>query len=107
MSSTRIVKKVDPSEFRKLVTPYKRSILINPHAYFRLNERQRNVYKDEHLISILTEENPIWVGIQQNGRYAAFFGRKNGYLRIIFQVSQQKKFEVITFFITDTVPKIP
>ncbi len=106
MASTRIVKKIDYFEYKNLIERYKNKIEINPHAYFRLNQAQRKVYKDGHLMSILKEEQPNLIGIQQNGRYAAFFKRKEGYLRIIFQIKKNNNIEIITFFITDNLPNI-
>ena len=106
MVSTRIAKKIDYFEYKSLIERYKNKIEINPHAYFRLNQSQRKVYKDDYLISILKEEQPSLIGIQQNGRYAAFFRRKEGYLRIIFQIKKNNNIEIITFFITDNLPNI-
>lgn len=106
MVSTRIIKKVDYFEYKSLIERYKNKIEINPHSYFRLNQAQRKVYKNGHLINMLKEEKPSLIGIQQNERYAAFFRRKEGFLRIIFQINKDKNIEIITFFITDNLPNI-
>ncbi len=105
MPSTRIIKRVDYKEFKELINRFLNKIIVNSHAYFRLNEMQRKVYKDEQLINILTEEKPVLVGIQGNNNYAAFFNRKEGYLRIIFEIKKDN-IEIITFYITETLPKI-
>lgn len=105
MSSTRIIKRVDYKEFKELIDKFLHKIVVNSHAYFRLNESQRKVYKDDQLINILTEEQPVLIGIQGNNNYATFFNRKEGYLRIIFEVKKDK-IEIITFYITETLPKI-
>ncbi|MBI1972418.1 hypothetical protein HYS50_00245 [Candidatus Woesearchaeota archaeon] len=106
MSGTRIVKVLDYQAYKELIHHYKNKITVNPHAHFRLNEAQRKVFKDEVLIDMLEQETPALIGIQQNERYAALFRRKDGYLRIIFQVYPDKNIEIITFYITETLPKI-
>ena len=105
MVATRIIKIVTYLEYKELISQYRNKIIINPHAYFHLNEAQRNIFKEEVLINILEKETPSLIGIQQNERYAALFRRKNGYLRIIFQV-YPNNIEIITFYITETLPKI-
>lgn len=105
MVETRIIKEVDYFEYRRLVDRFKDKIKINPHAYFRLNEMQRKVYKDEALIELLTEEKPAFIGIQKNQNYAAFFSKKKGYLRLMFNATKTN-IETVTFHITDNIPKI-
>lgn len=92
-------------EYKVLIDKFKEKIKVNPHAYFRLNEMQRKVYKDESLIEMLTEEKPAFIGIQKNQNYATFFSKKQGYLRLIFRVTKEN-IEIITFYITDKIPKI-
>lgn len=105
MVETRIIKEVTYFEFREVIEKYKNNIKINAHAYFRLSEMQRKVYKDYTLIQILTEEKPEFIGRQQNGNYAVFFIRKQGYMRLIFKIVQQN-IEIITFYMIDHIPKI-
>ena len=102
MSTTRIIKEINYFEFKELISNYK--IKVNSHAYFRLNEMQRKIYKDDVLIDILTKEKPTLIGIQQNKNYAIFFARKEGYLRIIFNINLSN-IEIITFYIIDHIPK--
>ena len=92
-------------EYKVLIDKFKEKIKVNPHAYFRLNEMQRKVYKDESLIEMLTEEKPAFIGIQKNQNYATFFSKKQGSLRLIFRVTKEN-IEIITFYITDKIPKI-
>ncbi|HLF54490.1 MAG TPA: hypothetical protein VI612_02110 [Candidatus Nanoarchaeia archaeon] len=103
MVSTRIVKEVGYADYYEFIENC--VITINRHAYFRFNDVQRKVYKYEYLKSILKEEHPVFVGLQQNGRYAVFFRRKEGYLRIMFN-KHPKCIEIITFYITDNLPRI-
>ena len=104
VTETRIIKGIDYIEFRELIDKFKDKIKVNPHAYFRLNEMQRKVYKDETLVETLTEEKPAFIGIQKNQNYATFFSKKQGYLRLMFKVKKDY-IEIITFYITDNIPK--
>ena len=101
MSSTRLIKRVSEEEYKELIG---RDIRVGHHALFRLSESQRNLYKADTLIEILRRERPCFVGLQHNGRCAAFFKRKGGYLRIIFEVSSC--LEITTFFMTDRLPSL-
>lgn len=105
MGSTRIAKEISYPEFREIIDRYKGKITVSKYAQFRLNEAQRKVYKDDALINTLTEEKPTFIGIQQNGRYAAFYSRKEGYLRLIFSINKND-IEIVTFYIMDSLPKI-
>lgn len=60
---------------------------------------------DEALISVLCEEKPSFIGLQQNHNYTVFFKRKRGYLRLIFKVHKQN-IEIVTFYVTDHVPTL-
>ena len=106
MPGTRIVKKISKEEFKEIREKYKKGIVVSPDALFRLSEGQRKVFKEESLIAILTKENPRSIGLQQNGRYAAFFRRKDGFMRIIFILEGDTKLEIITFFTTANMPII-
>ncbi len=101
MTATRLVKQISLNEYHELLEKY--HIEVNPHAYFRIDEAQRKVYNDEYLKDVLTKETPVFIGIQQNGRHAAFFKRKTGYLRIIFEV-EPTKIEIGTFYLVDHIP---
>lgn len=105
MTETRIIKEVDYFEYRILIDKFKDKIKVNPHAYFRLNEMQRKVYKDKALIDLLTEDKPAFIGIQKNQNYATFFSKKQGYLRLMFKVIKTN-IEIVTFYITDNIPKV-
>jgi len=102
---TRITKEINYFEYKKFVDKFKGKIKVNPHAYFRLNEMQRKVYKDEVLIEMLTEEKPVFIGVQKNQNYATFFSKKKGYLRLMFKVIKEN-IEIVTFYITENIPKI-
>ena len=102
MSATRIIKEIDYLLFKEQIE--NKNVIVNPHALFRLSEAQRKVYKEDELIETLSKEKPIFIGLQQNNRYAAFYSRKLGFLRIMFSIG--KEIEIITFTIQDNIPKI-
>ena len=105
MASTRIVERLDPIEYRALMTAYRDRICVSEHALVRFSEKQRNIYKDDHIIRLLMQENPRLVGLQENGRHAAFFRRDTGYLRIVFAVHEDV-IEIVTVCINNELPRI-
>lgn len=105
MSTTKIIKEVSIIQFKRIISKYKSNIYINPHALDHLSDAQRKVFKKEELKNVLLMENPRGVGLQRNGRYAAFFRRKEGYTRIIFEI-KGSKLEIITFINTESMPNL-
>ena len=105
MNTTKIIESVNISRFKEIISEYKSKIKVCPHALDHLSDAQRKVFKEEYLINTLLRENPRGVGLQRNGRYVAFFRRKEGFLRIIFEVKKDR-LEIITFINTDYMPNL-
>ena len=105
MNTTKIIKEVSLEEFNELILEYKDRIVVNPHALDHLSDAQRKVFKERGLIDILLKENPRGVGLQRNGRYAVFYRRNWGFLRIILEI-KEPKLEVITFINTEAIPNL-
>src|SRR3990167_8110962 len=105
MNTTKIIESVSLSRFKEIISIYKSKTKVSPHVLDHLSDSQRKVFKEEYLIATLTRENPRGVGLQRNGRYAAFFRRKEGFLRIIFELKNDQ-LEIITFINTDYVPNL-
>ena len=105
MNTTKIIESISIQRFKDILSKYKSNIKVGPHAFDHLSDAQRKLFKDEDLIRILTRENPRGIGLQRNGRYAAFFRRKEGFLRIIFEVKKDR-LEIITFINTDYIPNL-
>ncbi|MBI4451462.1 hypothetical protein HY642_05795 [Candidatus Woesearchaeota archaeon] len=103
MPATRIVTIINANDFRAMMTGKK--IQVSSHAMFRLDEAQRKVYNESVLITKLAKERPRLAGVQENGRYTALFVAGDGYLRIILNATQTHV-EIITFFITQNLPRI-
>lgn len=105
MNTTKIIESVSIQRFKDILSKYKSKIKVGPHAFDHLSDAQRKLFKEEDLIRILTRENPRGIGLQRNGRYAAFFRRKEDFLRIIFEVKKDR-LEIITFINTDYMPNL-
>lgn len=94
--------------YEAIIRRYENRIRCGDEALFRLNEGQRKLFKCEDLITALRKEQPRAVGLQANGRYAAFFRRKEGFMRIIFEVDTRfHRLEIVTFTWEDTIPSLP
>ena len=87
------------------MTAYRDRICVSGHALARFSQKQRNVYKDENLVITLIQEHPRLVGLQENGRYTAFFRRNTGYLRIVFEVYEEM-IEIVTVCMNNELPRI-
>lgn len=105
MNTTRVIESVDISQFQSLVSRHESSIRISPHALNHLSDSQRKVFKEEGLIDALVKEKPRGVGLQRNGRYSAFYRRKDSYLRIICELKRDR-LEIITFITTESMPNM-
>ena len=105
MNTTKIIESVSIQRFKDILSKYKSKIKVGPHALDHLSDSQRKVFKEEDLINILLRETPRGIGLQRHGRYAVFFRRKEGFLRIIFEVKKDR-LVIITFINTDYMPNL-
>jgi mRNA-degrading endonuclease RelE of RelBE toxin-antitoxin system len=105
MSPTSIIEVISLQRFKDIILTYKDYVTISPHALDRLSDTQRKVFKEKELTKPLIAENPRGVGLQRNGRFVAFFKRKSGYLKIVFEV-KEPKLEIITFMTVDSMPNL-
>ena len=105
----RIEKKVEIQTFLDTIKNYtKDQINTTNHTFFRLDEKQRKIFKDEVLKDHLLTKIPILVGIQFNGNYAVFYDySKNEVLRLMLDI-QPSKIEIVTFYLPDKtqVPRL-
>ena len=103
MNTTRIIEAIPHARFRSMISDC--GIMLGSHALDRLSEMQRKVFKPDDLIMPLRKENPALAGLQKNGCHAAYYRRKQGYLKIVFCIRAGKVI-VITFMNTERVPRI-
>lgn len=107
-NNTKIKKGVDINEFVKFIKEYKKEqITCTHHTFFRLSQKQREIFTCEELKRILFDEKPFLVGIQHNENYAVFYKYKNKNLRIILGMNSQK-INIVTFYYIEQwqIPKI-
>jgi len=73
MNTTKIIEVIETDRYNEILSKYKERIKVGPHALDHLSDSQRKIFKEEDLIHALLRESPKGVGLQKNGRYAAFF----------------------------------
>ena len=78
---------------------------VTPHAFFRLSEKQRKLYKKDDLINIIHSTRPIEVSIQKNGRYAVIYPFEGRLLKVLFEI-YPKKIYIVTFYILNKEQKV-
>jgi hypothetical protein len=100
--STRPIKEIDREEFKSLIKGKK--VIISPHAIWHLSNQQRKVFNVEELVSMIEKENPRKVHLQENGRYAAYYRKSDGYRKLIFEIKKDKTI-VVTFVDMTEIPK--
>jgi len=107
-NNKKIKKRVDINEFVKFIKEYKKEqIECTDHTFFRLSQKQREIFTCEELKKILFDEKPFLVGIQHNENYAVFYKYKNKNIRIILGINSQK-INIVTFYYIEQwqIPKI-
>ena len=103
VNTTKIVEKIDLETFRSLIE--RCECRIGAHALDHLSRAQRNIFKADELLRPLISEKPAGIGLQKNGRYAVFYRRNKGYLKLIIGVDIPV-LEIITFINVDGLPNL-
>jgi len=89
--STKIKKRVEIKDFIKLIQSYSQEqIECTQHTFFRLSQKQREIFTCETLKRILKQEMPFLAGIQHNDNYALFYKYQNKNLKIILGINDRK-----------------
>lgn len=78
-------------------------VIVSPHAFDHLSEALRKVFKEEELTFMVVRENPRKVYIQENGRYAAYYRRNDGYRKLILE-KEKNKIVIVSFMDTVEIP---
>jgi|GEM_PF-1619648 len=105
MNTTRIKEEVSITEFNKIVAIHRSNITVSRHALDHLSSAQRNIFTEEDLKRKILRDNPNFVGLQMNGRYAAFYRREDNYLKLILEL-KGLKLEIITFINVENLPNV-
>lgn len=105
---TTIRERVDINEFIKLIKKYdQEQIECTEHIFFRLSQKQREIFNCAELRKILLTQKPFLVGIQHNNNYAVFYKYQNKNLKIILGIDNTK-INIVTFYFIEQwqIPKI-
>jgi len=105
ITSTRITTKLTVENLRELLGKNGCNVVIGPHALQRLSQSQRKVFNQNELITPLLKDSPSIAGQQENGNYALYFRRKEGFLKIIL-AEKKDRLEIVTFMHTQSTPII-
>lgn len=100
--STKPIKEVCKEEFKYLIKG--NGVIISPHTIWHLSNRQRKVFNVGELMGMIEQEHPRKVYLQENGRYAAYYRKSDGYRKLIIEIRNDKTI-VITFVDMSEIPK--
>jgi hypothetical protein len=107
-NDTKIEKRVDIADFVEFFRDYNEGqIECTRHTFFRLSEKQREIFTCDTLKKILIQQTPFLVGIQYNKNYALFYKYENRNLKVIVNLSN-RKVKIVTFYFIEEwqIPKI-
>ena len=107
-SDTKIKERIDVRKFIQLIKEYNsEQIECTSHTFFRLSQKQREIFTCEKLKNILLNEIPFLVGIQYNHNYAGFYNYGNKNLKVILNIDK-RKVNIVTFYFIEQwqIPKI-
>ena len=84
-SSHKIIKRENIRKFKQRIRYYSDSdIHCTHHTFFRLSEKQKLEFNCDTIIDFLKNQDPVLVGLQQNGCFAAFYKYpRQRFIRII------------------------
>ena len=100
--TTKPVEEVNTEDFQYLTKS--KQITVSPHALWHLSNQQRKIFNVEELIQIVKRETPRKVYLQENGRYAAYYHKSDGYRKLIIEKKDDKAM-VVTFVDLNEIPK--
>lgn len=106
----KICKKIEVNKFIDIIKKYSsKQIECTKHTFFRLSENQKKEFNSDSLKEYLVNDVPFLIGRQNNGNYAVFYKfKKNKALRIILDMHDLNKVNIVTFYIIDKnqIPRI-
>jgi len=108
LDPNKIKRKIPVNDFIALIRKYSpESIEDSGHAFKRLSQRQRELFKIEDVRKILLKNHPFLVGIQENDNHAVFYKYQGKNLRMIIKLESQKV-KIVSFYniLEWQIPKI-
>ncbi|MCK5624770.1 hypothetical protein KAI04_02930 [Candidatus Pacearchaeota archaeon] len=96
----KVKDKIKISIFLKKIKEYGyENIEATAHTFFRLSQKQREVYTEEVLKKIIFNEKPLEVSIQKNNNYAVIYlYKENKLLKILLDLTLNKVY-IVSFYI--------
>lgn len=86
--TTRHIREINDLELKELLKS--KRILISPHAFDHLSMMQRKLFKENELINTIQRESPRKAYLQENRRYALYYRKREGYLKLILEIEKNK-----------------
>lgn len=105
MRTTRIIRRLDSRRFHDFLKESADKITFDSHVLDHLILFQRGLHSIEALLALILREIPSGVGLQQNGRIALFYRRKEGFIRVIIFLSNNC-IRIETFFWSCSMPNM-
>jgi len=99
--TTQPIEEIDKSKFKEII---KGGVQVSPHAFDHLSAKQRKVFKEEELSYMLKKEIPRKVYLQNNGRYAAYYRKSDGYRKLI--IEKEGNTTIVTFMNVLEIPRM-
>lgn len=102
IGGNRIRERVPADEFMETLKGYGReNVACTEHTFFRLSQKQRELFTCESIREILFGDLPVLVGLQNNGCFAAFYKHKSHrFIRILLDVKVDR-IDVVTFYVIE------
>jgi len=97
------IKEISKEEFKFLIKG--KQIVVSLHALWHLSNRQRKVFNKEELVNMILRETPRKVYLQENGRYAVYYRKSDGYRKLILELKEDKTI-VVTFVDMKEIPRM-
>ena len=101
--TTRQIRELTVAEFKAVMAA--KEPVVSLHATDHLDAQQRKVFKEKELTVMVERENPRKAYLQQNGRYAAYYRRADGYRKLIIEIENTKAV-IVSFMDPQEIPKI-
>ncbi len=100
--TTKPIKEISAEELKYLIK--EKAVEIADHALFHLSNKQRKIFNVEELLQMIQKETPRKVYLQENGRYRAYYRKKDGFRKLIVEIG--KKVVVVSFMDEIEIPRI-
>jgi len=100
--TTRPVKELNLIELKELLRS--KQTILSAHALDHLSSGQRKLFKEEDLINTVEKETPRKAYLQENKRYACYYRKSEGYLKIILDIDKTS-ITIISFMNVLEIPR--